>query len=193
MIRRLLRRSLRLGMIGGLGYGLYKTLRSRWGGDDWQSESWVSTGAPGATVPSPSPASVAAPVTTPVPEAPVGARGNGEAVSPQLSDDPVEGNGQASAEAAEPARPPAPPTRQAKPTRGPARKAPTGRAAEPPGERLWVPATDGVCPPSHPVKAKLSSKIYHSPGARNYNRTKPDRFYPDEASDQSDGLRPALR
>jgi len=192
MIRLLLRRSLRLGMLGGIGYGLYKTLRSRWGGDDWQSEPWVSTGAPGATVPSPSPASVAAPVTTPVPEKPVAARGNGEAVPSQVSDDPVEGNGQ-TAEAAEPARPPAPPARPAKPKRGPARKAPTGKAAEPPDERLWVAATDGVCPPSHPVKAKLSSKIFHSPGARNYNRTQADRCYPDEASAQADGLRPALR
>ena len=188
MIRLLLRRSLRLGVLGGIGYGLYKTLRSRWGGDDWQSEPWVSTGAQGATVPSPSPASVGAPVTTPVPDKPVAARGNGEAVPPQASDDPVEGNGQA-----EPARPPAPPARPAKPKRGPARKAPTGKAAEPPDERLWVAATDGVCPPSHPVKAKLSSKIFHSPGARNYNRTQADRCYPDEASAQADGLRPALR
>jgi hypothetical protein len=196
MIRVLLRRLLRLGMLGGLGYGLYRTLRARWGGDAWQSEPWVSTGTPGATVPSPSPASVAAPVTTPVPEASVGARGNGEAVPPQVSDDPVEGNGRAAAEAAEaaePARPPAPPARQAKPKTGPARKAPTGKAAEPPGERLWVQANDGVCPPSHPVKAKLSSKIFHSPGARNYNRTHADRCYPDEASAQADGLRPALR
>jgi hypothetical protein len=193
MIRLLLRRSLRLGMLGGLGYGLYRTLRSRWGGDAWQSEPWVSTGTPGGTVPSPSPASVGAPVTTPGPEAPAGARGNGEAVPPQMADDPVEGNGQATGEAADPARPPAPPARGTKPRTGPARKAPTGKAAEPPGERLWVQANDGVCPPSHPVKAKLSSKIFHPPGARNYNRTHADRCYPDEASAQADGLRPALR
>lgn len=189
MIRVLLRRSLRLGVLGGLGYGLYRTLRARWGGDAWQSEPWVSTGAPGATVPSPSPASVASPATTPAPEAPAG-RGNGEAVAPQVSDDPVEGNGQAGAE---PARPPAPPVRAGKAGTGPARKAPTGKAEEPPGERLWVQAADGVCPPSHPVKAKLSSKIFHSPGARNYNRTHADRCYPDESSAQADGLRPALR
>ncbi|MGH8973526.1 MAG: thermonuclease family protein, partial [Acidimicrobiia bacterium] len=83
--------------------------------------------------------------------------------------------------------------RSTRPKTGPARKAPTGKAAEPPGERLWVQANDGVCPPSHPVKAKLSSKIFHPPGARNYNRTQADRCYPDEASAQADGLRPALR
>ncbi len=202
MLRILLRRSLRLGMLGGLGYGLYRTLRSRWGGDAWQSEPWVSTGTPGATVPSPSPASVGAPATTPGSETSVGPRGNGEAVPPQMPDDPVEGNGQAAGEpgargapeeGADPARPPAPPARATKARTGPARKAPTGKAAEPPGERLWVQANDGVCPPSHPVKAKLSSKIFHPPGARNYNRTQADRCYPDEASAQADGLRPALR
>ena len=54
-------------------------------------------------------------------------------------------------------------------------------------------ASDGVCPQSHPVKAKLSSKIFHLPGSRNYSRTQADRCYPDEASAQADGLRPALR
>jgi hypothetical protein len=56
-----------------------------------------------------------------------------------------------------------------------------------------VAASDGVCPQSHPVKAKLSSKIFHLPGSRNYSRTKADRCYPDETSAQADGLRPALR
>lgn len=77
--------------------------------------------------------------------------------------------------------------------KGPARKSPTGKAEEPPGERLWVPANDGVCPQSHPVKAKLSSKIFHTQSSRNYGRTKADRCYPDEASAQADGLRPAQR
>jgi hypothetical protein len=56
-----------------------------------------------------------------------------------------------------------------------------------------VAANDGVCPQSHPVKAKLSSKIFHTPESRNYSRTKADRCYPDEASAQADGLRPAQR
>ncbi|HEV3365002.1 MAG TPA: hypothetical protein VG795_12850 [Acidimicrobiia bacterium] len=86
------------------------------------------------------------------------------------------------------------PGRASKPTRkGPARRSPTGRAEEPPGERLWVQANDGMCPQSHPVKAKMSSKIFHIPGGRNYKSTKADRCYPDEASAQADGLRPALR
>jgi hypothetical protein len=56
-----------------------------------------------------------------------------------------------------------------------------------------VAANDGVCPQSHPIKAKLSSKIFHTPASRNYGRTKADRCYPDEASAQADGLRPAQR
>jgi hypothetical protein len=93
--------------------------------------------------------------------------------------------------AEEPASRPAAPSRSSKPTRtGPARKSPTGKAEDPPGERLWVAANDGVCPQSHPVKAKLSSKIFHTPESRNYSRTKADRCYPDESSAQADGLRP---
>jgi hypothetical protein len=46
---------------------------------------------------------------------------------------------------------------------------------------------------SHPVKAKLSSGIYHLPGGQNYERTKPDRCYVDAAAAEADGLRAAKR
>jgi hypothetical protein len=56
----------------------------------------------------------------------------------------------------------------------------------------WVePNADGRCPPTHPIKAKLASGIYHSPGGANYARTKPDRCYADEAAAVADGLRPS--
>lgn len=218
----LLRKTLRLGLLGGIGYGIWKTLRARRGTDSWETDSWVSTGGPGATTPvattplsapappapattptTPPPAEAPAPppptvASTPVhpaaPEPPSG--GNGEAVPlPTMADEPPDGR--SAAEAAGGGGGPAPsrpaPSRPAKPARtGPARKAPTGKA-EPPGERLWVPASEGVCPPTHPVKAKLSSKIFHTPGARNYGRTHADRCYPDEQSAAADGLRPALR
>jgi hypothetical protein len=57
----------------------------------------------------------------------------------------------------------------------------------------WVEATDGVCPTTHPVKAKLTSKIFHLPGMQNYARTNPDRCYRDADSAEADGLRPAKR
>ena len=168
---RLLRRALRLGLLAGVGAGIFKVVRGRKTPDPW-ADSWVSTGAPGATRPSPAPVPAAAPEPPP----PAGTATAEVAVPPAAAPSP-----------------PAP-TRVAKPSRtGPARKSPTGKAEEPPGERLWVAANDGVCPQTHPVKAKLASKIFHTPGARNYSRTKADRCYPDEASAQADGMRPALR
>ena len=57
----------------------------------------------------------------------------------------------------------------------------------------WVEPVDGGCPASHPVKAKLSSKIFHLPGMANYERTNPDRCYLGAAEAEADGLRPAKR
>jgi hypothetical protein len=57
----------------------------------------------------------------------------------------------------------------------------------------WVEPIDGTCPSTHPVKAKLSSRIFHLPGGANYPRTRPDRCYLDAAAAEADGLRPAKR
>jgi micrococcal nuclease len=55
-------------------------------------------------------------------------------------------------------------------------------------------APDGaVCPGTHPVKAKLTSRIFHLPGMAAYERTSPDRCYRDEASAEADGLRKSKR
>lgn len=50
-----------------------------------------------------------------------------------------------------------------------------------------------MCPQSHPIKAKLSSKIFHLPGMLAYDRTNPDRCYGDPGAAEADGLRPAKR
>ncbi len=69
---------------------------------------------------------------------------------------------------------------------------PVGSAAVSEDGAPWVePEDDGTCPPTHPIKAKLSSGIYHVPGGANYNRTHPDRCYVDEAAAAADGLRPS--
>jgi hypothetical protein len=61
-----------------------------------------------------------------------------------------------------------------------------------PARAAWVePDDDGSCPTTHPVKAKLSSGIFHVPGGLNYERTKPDRCYLDESAAEADGLRPS--
>jgi hypothetical protein len=51
----------------------------------------------------------------------------------------------------------------------------------------WVEPVGSVCPMSHPVKAKDSSRIFHVAGGANYERTLPDRCYRDEAAAASDG------
>ncbi|MBV8162138.1 MAG: hypothetical protein JO265_14545 [Acidimicrobiia bacterium] len=57
----------------------------------------------------------------------------------------------------------------------------------------WLGPVGGDCPATHPVKAKMSSGIYHLPGMAAYARTHPDRCYRDAAAAEGDGLRPAKR
>ena len=57
----------------------------------------------------------------------------------------------------------------------------------------WLEPLGPACPPSHPVKAKLSSGIYHLPGMSNYARCVPDRCYINSAAAEEDGLRSAKR
>lgn len=57
----------------------------------------------------------------------------------------------------------------------------------------WIAPEGDTCPVTHPVKAKMSSSIYHLPGMAAYERTKPDRCYRDEATAEADGLRRAKR
>ena len=75
------------------------------------------------------------------------------------------------------ARPPTRPLTPRRPTRGAAAEA---RGSSRAGD---------VCPTSHPVKAKLASKIFHLPGIGDYDRTKPDRCYVDAGRGR--GRRPA--
>ena len=79
----------------------------------------------------------------------------------------------------------------------PAKTAKTAKAAKAAkaatSATAWVEPTGDVCPTSHPVKAKLSSKIFHLPGMLNYERTRPDRCYRDGDAAEADGLRPAKR
>ncbi|MDQ6613910.1 MAG: hypothetical protein M3083_03965 [Actinomycetota bacterium] len=57
----------------------------------------------------------------------------------------------------------------------------------------WAEPLDGACPPTHPIKAKAASGIYHLPGMLNYDRTKPDRCYADESAASADGFTKAKR
>lgn len=66
----------------------------------------------------------------------------------------------------------------------------TTEATSDAAERAWLPANDdGSTPAGHPVKVKESSGIFHVPGGRFYDRTKPDRCYPTAAAAEADGYR----
>jgi hypothetical protein len=57
----------------------------------------------------------------------------------------------------------------------------------------WVDPADGACPASHPVKGKLSSRIFHLPGMIAYERTNADRCYLGPSQAEADGFRAAKR
>ena len=88
----------------------------------------------------------------------------------------------------------APAPEVSEPTQAPA-PAPTDAGPDPIAESdvAWVEPDGDVCPTTHPVKAKLASKIFHVPGGLSYARTRPDRCYRDVSSAEADGLRPAKR
>jgi hypothetical protein len=65
---------------------------------------------------------------------------------------------------------------------------PSPRLAGVPPLAAWVDPIGRDCPPTHPVKVKLSSNIFHVPGGMNYERTVPDRCYRDEAAAIADGF-----
>jgi len=57
----------------------------------------------------------------------------------------------------------------------------------------WVDPEGNFCPSTHPVKAKLSSGLFHLPGMAAYARTAPDRCYRDEQAALGAGLTRAKR
>ena len=78
--------------------------------------------------------------------------------------------------------------KKAAPRKAPARKAAGGAAGA-----AWVEPDGKACPPTHPVKAKLASRLYHLPGMLAYDRTSPDRCYVDPAAAEADGFSRAKR
>jgi hypothetical protein len=63
--------------------------------------------------------------------------------------------------------------------------------AGPSATSRWRAAdADATNPPDgFPIKVKESSKIYHLPGGRFYDRTKPDRWYATADAAEADGYR----
>jgi len=81
------------------------------------------------------------------------------------------------------------------PVKKAARKAaaPVKKVVSEPAPAAWVQPEGSGCPVSHPVKAKLSSRLFHLPGMFAYQRTVPDRCYLDAAAAEADGLTRAKR
>ena len=62
---------------------------------------------------------------------------------------------------------------------------------EPPA--TWRDPDEDACPEGFPVKVKVRSGIFHVPGSPTYERTKPDRCYPDADTAIADGYRAPKR
>ncbi len=61
-------------------------------------------------------------------------------------------------------------------------------------DRAWLPADEsGACPPTHPVKAKRSTRLYREPGTAAYDRARPDRCYVNAEAAEADGFTRAKR
>jgi hypothetical protein len=59
--------------------------------------------------------------------------------------------------------------------------------------RVWVEPVGATCPPDHPVKVKLASRLFRVPGMFAYERSRPDRCYPDDQAAMAEGFTRAQR
>jgi hypothetical protein len=93
---------------------------------------------------------------------------------------------------ASPTAPPTPVAPKATTTSAPAEPATAPPAAT--GGAPWAePNEGGGCPEGYPVKAKVSSSIFHVPGGVLYDRTGADRCYASPEAAEADGFRASLR
>ena len=198
MIRRSFRMGLTLGILAGLVVAIVKLVQGRrevepasparpWAPLDDTLAARAPSAAPTAPRPAPSepkPEPIVAAVDTIV--EPLDAEA-AEPVEP-LADVPT-----VPPEPVAPVEKSVEPPKKAPPRKkAAAKKAPANRAPKVPAA-AWIEPEEGVCPSTHPVKAKLSSMIFHLPGMFAYDRTKPDRCYRDAVAAEADGLRAAKR
>jgi hypothetical protein len=170
MIRRSFRIGLRLGLLTGIAAAVVKTVQARRGGTARNDEPAPSWPPVAETAPAPVPDHSQAALTS-EPEVPTLAAEDATAAPVRKS-----------------------PAKKAAARKAPATKKAAGKkAAAPAVAAAWVEPTGSVCPPSHPVKAKLSSRLFHLPGMFAYARTVPDRCYRGEAEAEADGLTRAKR
>lgn len=165
MLRRSFRSGLLAGVIAGLVIAVVRVLQSR-------RATYEPTFAPPSAWP---------PVTTPTEAAEPGMAAPQAATTTVEPEPLVPDAGAATAPAA------------TAPGDGPGTitEEPAGRSQ--PLEAPWVECDGYEAPPTHPVKVKLSSGIFHVPGGLNYARCKPDRCYVSEEAATADGFTKAKR
>ena len=188
MVRRSLRLGLRLGLVIGILVAVAKMVQSR----------RSSRHAPWTQPQEPPWPPVQAPRPSPEPPAPiVSERAPGvvkQAPAPAVdTDEAVAGTSETVPDTSAPMAE----TPLAADTAAPVVEITTETAAEevaaPATPTTWVEPTGRICPPSHPIKAKLTSMLFHLPGMAAYNRTNPDRCYADETAAEQDGVTRARR
>jgi len=218
VVRRSFRLGLRFGVLVGMIVALVKVLQSRreqpaTDSAPWSRETsswapppppaeWVERSAAPAVTPPPAPvapaviadldpglseeiAEMAPPPPPAAPEPPVVT----PAVAPEAPAASPEAPPPAGDATAASSPPPAAPVKKA---RKAAKVSKVAKATAWPAE-AWIEPAGSTCPNSHPVKAKLSSRIFHLPGMFAYERTRPDRCYSDAASAEADGFIRAKR
>jgi hypothetical protein len=198
-VRSAIRFTIRLSILAGLVFVARRLWQARQEFDgppgDWSDRSWKPPALPGATTAAQATGAGAAGPASPsrgtAGSAGAGSAGAGSAAAPSAR--ATVSPGAAPAPAAPPAAPaprPAPATPAAK-TGDSAAGAGGSATGEVP--RIWVEPVGGTCPTSHPVKAKLASRLFHVPGMFAYDRTRPDRCYAEEQDALADGFTRAKR
>ena len=198
MIRRTLRIGVRLGLLLGITFAVVKTVQLRRASSSaGDPEPWEPITAPrpvdevGEPIVGAPPQAGPGPLATDVPPAAPLTPSDLD-ISPGRagSSNGSSGTGPTNGSAGSPA---APAKKAAKKAAKATKKAAKKAAKASPRRSAWVEPVGGTCPPTHPVKAKLSSLIYHLPGMVAYDRTRANRCYTDAAAAEADGFVRAKR
>ncbi len=198
VIRRSFRIGLWLGILSGLVVAIVKLVqRGRLVPEPprWSSAERASEPAP--VVPQPEPAPIVPEPVVPQPEpAPIVP----EPIVPEPAPEPLVPEPGPEPLVPEPAPEPQPPSPSA--AKAANKAAPAAKKAKAPAPKAatlkrtlapWVDPEGNTCPSSHPVKAKLATRIFHVPGGISYERTTPDRCYQSPEAAEADGLRASKR
>ncbi len=180
MVRSTAKWSFRLGFLLAIGFLVKKLLES-------QQEQ------PAPVVPTPQPKSRPAP-PTPAPSPPAGATPPAPVEAPAPVETPVAPAPAAAQRRTEPLKAKRIADRMERPVRANRNVAGDGAPKTPKAAMVsWVEPLDGVCPTTHPIKAKLGSKVFRKPGMASYDASKPDRCYASEGAARRAGFNEAQR